>query len=54
MREYVRGVVVSVVGWALIAMGVFVMGGDSAIMMTLAGILVLAAGVVLMRRPRRR
>jgi hypothetical protein len=51
MSEYVRGVLVLLVSWALIALGVFASEGGS-VAAALAGVLIAMVSLLLLMRPR--
>jgi hypothetical protein len=51
MSEYIRGFLVLLIGWALIALGVFVSEGASGAFVV-TGVVVLTASLVLLMRPR--
>jgi hypothetical protein len=51
MSEYIRGVLVLLAGWALIALGVFATEGGS-VAVVLAGVLILMVSLLLLMRPR--
>jgi hypothetical protein len=54
MSEYIRGFLVLLIGWALIALGVFVSEGASGASgaFVVTGVVVLTASLVLLMRPR--
>jgi hypothetical protein len=51
VSEYIRGVLVLLVGWALIALGVFASEGGS-VAIVLAGALISMVSLLLLMRPR--
>jgi hypothetical protein len=51
MSEYIRGLLVLLAGWAVIALGVFATEGGS-VAVVLAGALILMVSLLLLMRPR--
>ena len=54
MNEHIRGVLVLLIGWALIALGVFASEGASGASgaFVVTGVVVLTASLLLLMRPR--